>query len=261
MIRRALSSALLYTLAFNLTFFVQELFLVVPKALTPGLHPTLFHNNHHWEGSNPLAALFQGTGALATLLSAVVCLLLLRRPGWQPGARLLLVWLAFSGVYMALPQVALGAASHQSDVGTAMDYLGFGHGARSVAVFAALLLMLLAAWPLSRAFLGFASQPARLLSAGGRTRSVFEIATLPALIAIPLIVPFRIPRETEEVVLVPVLVSAVGILCVQAAALFRSSIGAGAAAATPAPIAVPLAALAALLLLFQLVLRHGIAFG
>ncbi len=31
-----LASALLYALAFNLVFFVQELFLVLPKALTPG---------------------------------------------------------------------------------------------------------------------------------------------------------------------------------------------------------------------------------
>src|SRR5271168_1624654 len=36
------NSALLYALAFNLTFFIQELFLVLPKALTPGLRPTLF---------------------------------------------------------------------------------------------------------------------------------------------------------------------------------------------------------------------------
>src|SRR5262245_25411231 len=57
-----LRSALLYVLAFNLTFFIQELFLVLPKALTPGLHPTLFHNNHQWEGVHPLANLFQGTG-------------------------------------------------------------------------------------------------------------------------------------------------------------------------------------------------------
>jgi hypothetical protein len=61
-------SALLYTMAFNLVFFVQELFLVLPKAFTPGLRPTLFHNNHLWEGEHPLASLFQGTGALATFL-------------------------------------------------------------------------------------------------------------------------------------------------------------------------------------------------
>src|SRR5262245_10284542 len=63
--RLVLTSALACTLAFNLTFFIQELFLVVPKALTPGLSPTLFHNNHTWTGTHPLAELFQGTGALA----------------------------------------------------------------------------------------------------------------------------------------------------------------------------------------------------
>lgn len=41
--KQTISSALLYTLAFNLTFFIQELFLVLPKALTAGVRPTLFH--------------------------------------------------------------------------------------------------------------------------------------------------------------------------------------------------------------------------
>jgi hypothetical protein len=59
-----LGSALLYALAYNLTFFVQELFLVLPKAFVPGVRPTLFHNNHTWQGDNPLTSLFQGTGAL-----------------------------------------------------------------------------------------------------------------------------------------------------------------------------------------------------
>jgi hypothetical protein len=63
--KQTISSALLYTLAFNLTFFIQELFLVLPKALTPGVRATLFHNSHSWEGENPLTSLFQGTGALA----------------------------------------------------------------------------------------------------------------------------------------------------------------------------------------------------
>jgi hypothetical protein len=38
----SISSMLLYILAFNLVFFIQELFLVLPKALTPGLRPTLY---------------------------------------------------------------------------------------------------------------------------------------------------------------------------------------------------------------------------
>ena len=37
--RLSLRSGLFHLLAFNLTVFVQELFLVVPKALTPGLEP------------------------------------------------------------------------------------------------------------------------------------------------------------------------------------------------------------------------------
>src|SRR5690242_20981924 len=72
-IRLSLASMLLYVLAFNLTFFIQEFFLALPKALTPGLSVTLYHNNQIWQGTSPLVALFQGTGALATCISALVC--------------------------------------------------------------------------------------------------------------------------------------------------------------------------------------------
>ena len=61
---------LLCALAFNLTFFWQELWLVIPKALA-GLHPVLFHNDHAWRGRSPVAELLQGTGALATLVSGL----------------------------------------------------------------------------------------------------------------------------------------------------------------------------------------------
>src|ERR1044071_980816 len=77
--RLTLQSAILYALAFNLVFFIQELFLVLPKALTPGLRPILYHNNHSWQGDHPFAALFQGTGALAILLVGLGFALLLRR--------------------------------------------------------------------------------------------------------------------------------------------------------------------------------------
>src|SRR5690242_11465944 len=103
-------STLLYTLAYNLTFFIQELFLVVPKALTPGLRPTLFHNNHTWEGDHPLASLFQGTGALAILASGIVCLVLLRGDRVRATTlRLFVIWMAFHGFFQALPQVVMGA--------------------------------------------------------------------------------------------------------------------------------------------------------
>ena len=56
-----LGSVLFCALAFNLTFFFQELFLVIPKALLPGVHATLYHNNHDWTGSDPRVELLQGT--------------------------------------------------------------------------------------------------------------------------------------------------------------------------------------------------------
>jgi hypothetical protein len=257
--RLTLSSALLYTLAFNLTFFIQELLLAVPKALTPGLHPTLYHNNHTWQGSSPLASLLQGTGVLATLTSALLSLLLLRRSSLSRGARLLLVWMAFSGLFMALPQVLIGTVSHGSDVGMAMDYLALGTPARVAAALAALLLMAIAAWALSGAFLGCATDAGQVSSPRARMRFIFQVATVPALIAIPLIIPFRVPREIIEVAAVPAVVSILGALSVQALAWRSGAVRAHGAAR--APITLPLAALVALLLVFQLVLRRGIAFG
>src|SRR5882757_10732819 len=98
----SVASALLFALAFNLVFFIQELFLVLPKAFTPGLRPTLFHNNHTWEGDNPLAKLFQGTGALATFITASACAVLLSR-GWgrSATARLFLIWVVYNGFFQS----------------------------------------------------------------------------------------------------------------------------------------------------------------
>lgn len=240
-------SALLYTLAFNLTFFLQELFLVVPKALTPGLRPTLFHNNHTWEGQHPLASLFQGTGALATVISGIVCLLLLRGDRIRSTtARLFLIWMAYHGFFQALPQVVMGAFIPGNDVGMAMDYFHMSAAAKWIAAFAALVAIAPIAARLARHLLGL-------------TPNLFRIATVPALAAIPLIVAFRVPREMIEVVLPPVLVTIVGLTAIHIAALRVRHVSA--TPETPAvSIAYPLVAVVALLLVFQLVLRPGISF-
>ena len=46
--RLTASSALLYAIAFNLTFFIQELFLVLPKALLPVGSHDLAHQPGDW---------------------------------------------------------------------------------------------------------------------------------------------------------------------------------------------------------------------
>jgi hypothetical protein len=258
--RLVLLSALLYTIAFNLVFFVQELFLVLPKAFTPGLQPTLFHNNHLWQGEHPLASLFQGTGALATFLLGSICLLLLRQGvGRSLNTRLFLVWIAYCGVFMALPQVVVGALSSGSDVGMAMEYFHLDTLARNIAALLAIAFIPLFAREFSRHLLGLASQPAQLAGVAARSRFVFQVATLPALLAMVLILPFRVQREWLEVVFLPLVVFLAGMLWIQAGAWrLREAVPRDMGRAFT--LAYPLAAFVALLFVFQRVLRPGIDF-
>jgi hypothetical protein len=255
-----IASTLLYTFAFNFIFFIQELFLVLPKAFTPGLRPTLFHNNHHWDGEHPLARLFQGTGALATLVTAAICALLLRGDLVRSTtARLLLIWTVYCGAFMALPQVVVGALSSDSDVGMAMDYFALGTTAKAIAAFIALASIATVAVALTRPMLELADEPTRIATARARTRFVAQIATLPALLATALIVPFRVPRELVEVVVLPIVVSVIGIAWIQAGA-WRVADANARGESRDVSLVWPLVAVVALLLVFQLVLRPGIAF-
>lgn len=258
--RLVVLSALLCTVTFNLVFFVQELFLVLPKAFTPGLQPTLFHNNHLWQGEHPLASLFQGTGVLATFLLGSICLLLLRQGmGRSLASRLSLIWIGYCGVFMALPQVVVGALSSGSDVGMAMEYFKLGANAKAIAALLALAIIPFFAREFSRHLLGLASQPAQLANAGARSRFVFQVATLPALLAIVLILPFRVPREWLEVVFLPLVVFMAGMPWIQSGAWRLRDVVPNALSRTFS-LAYPLAAAVALLLVFQLVLRPGIRF-
>ncbi|TFW27927.1 hypothetical protein [Duganella callida] len=258
--RLIVASALLYALAFDLTFFLQELFLVLPKALTPGLRPTLFHNNHTWQGQSPLTGLFQGTGALATLSSGILCAVLLwRGVGRSVTIRLFWFWMAYSGIFMALPQVVIGALVAQNDVGMAMAYFGMGTAGKTAAALVALAAIPLTAATLANLLPGHAPEGKHIADARERQHFVFRSATLPALLALPLIVLFRIPREWIEVLLVPVLVTMIGLLWMQAGAWRVGHRAAGDRAGAVAVVP-PLIAVLALLLIFQLLLRPGIRF-
>src|ERR1700722_15552427 len=165
--RLTITSALIYALAFNLIFFIQELFLVLPKALTPGLRPILFHNNHTWIGQNALAHLFQGTGALAIFLIAIACALLLRHfSARSSSVRLFLIWMAYNGFLQSLPQVVIGSIEPENDVGMAMDYLHLGAPAKTVAALLALTAIPAVALWLRRPLLGVAGDS--VLIANGR---------------------------------------------------------------------------------------------
>ena len=248
-------SALAYVLAFNLTFFIQELFLVLPKALVPGLEPTLFHNNHDWTGEAQIAELFQGTGALAILLSGLLfCWVVGRqeRPGLFP------LWMAFNGLFQALPQFIVGAIVPQNDMGRAYDYLGIGAAGETLLALAALAAMPVAGLWLGRRFLASAWEGAPVASPRTRFGYLLRMAGLAALAALPLVILYRIPREAIEVLSAPVLVPLFGYGWMQLAAFRSGEIkGIGGPPTRLAPLA--FAALA-LLAFFQLILRPGISF-
>lgn len=229
--RRLIGSALLCALAFNLTFFWQELWLVIPKALTPGLHPILYHNNHEWTGDSPIVELLQGTGAIATLVSGLVFLGL--------RGRMFFFWMAFEGLFQSLSKLALGTLLPGNDVGRALAYLQIDQNGK---------------WAL------LALAVAMMVSVGGalaRIRPPLPETILAGLMAIPVIVPFRLPRNMIEVLLIPVIVQACGLIFLSLGALLvrRRETALG-----PPKLQGPALALLLLLAVFQLILRPGIPF-
>lgn len=258
--RATAASTLVYVLAFNLVFITQELFLVIPKALTPGLHPVLYHNNHDWTGANPVARLFQGTGALAILIIGLAAMLwVTQRPPRAALARLVLVWTAFCGLFQSLPQLVAGAVLPGNDVGMAMDYLGLTLPQIWLAAGLAVVAMTAGGLALTRSVLELGSAPAGPAVGGMRGWRVFQLATLPALLGVLLILPFRAPGPLDQVAVVPVAATVLGLAWVQAGA-WRS--------AEPRPLpplrrprlGVLVGAMFVVLIFFQLVLRRGIAF-
>lgn len=252
-------SALSYALAFNLVFFLQELALAGSKALVPGLHATLYHNNHGWTGDAPIAALLQGTGALAILIAGLACMAVLAfAPPRRGAARLLLFWLAFHGLFLALPQMVVGAVHPANDIGMAMAWLGFGAGAKAAFALLALAAMVMAGVWLTGPLLAFAPGPGALDTPARRTGFVWRIATLPALAGTLLILPFRLPGPAVEVAIVPAVVAIAGLGWMQAGA-WRFYGVEPRPAAGPDSVRQPLFWLILLLIVFQLVLRPGIA--
>jgi hypothetical protein len=233
---------------------------VLPKALTPGLRPILFHNNHRWEGQNPLASLFQGTGALSIFVSAFFCVLLLKlRPPRSASLRLFVIWMAYNGFLQSLPQVVIGSIEPENDVGMAMDYLHLGAAAKTAAAVVALITIPVAALSLRAPLFSLAENPTTIGSVRARASFMFRVATVPALAAILLIIPFRVPRNWVEVVAVPVVVTVIGVAWIQAGAWAVSKVKPSVRLSSKS-VVYALSALLILLLVFQLILRPGVRF-
>ncbi|MGH8082741.1 MAG: hypothetical protein ACREP7_19345 [Lysobacter sp.] len=256
----SLNSGLLYAFSFSLIFFIQEFFLVLPKALTPGLKPTLFHNNHHWDGDNPLARLFQGTGALAILLTAIAFTLWFKlRPPRSATLRLFVLWTAFHGYFQSLPQVVVGSVLPQNDVGMAFEYLQLSGATKLGLAMIALPAIVFLATRFARPLLELATHAGEVVTPQRRSGFMLRTATLPALLALPVIVAMRVPGSLDQVAIVPVAEFVIGVFWLQAYAWFAKPRSVG--QADPAASAWgALSLVIAQLLIFQFALRPGIAF-
>lgn len=251
-------SLLTYVLAFNITFFIQELFLVVPKAFVPGLKPILYHNNHDWLGHSPLAELFQGTGALSILISGLIFAALAQHSERRSSStRLFFVWMAYNGLFQSLPQWAFAAVTPGNDTSRALDYFHLPFAAQLAIGLVAAAAMIAAGFFMTRRFLELGEQE---WIGSGRARALFalRIAVIPAILAIPILITFRVPREWEEVVIPTIAVPLGGLIWVQALS-WRTTV-------TPRPVTAlrdllwPAVLVLVLLAIFQLVLRPGIRF-
>jgi len=253
--RPVVHSTLAYVLAFNITFFIQELFLVLPKAMVPGLEPTLYHNNHNWTGDAAIAELFQGTGGLAILVSGLIFARIASR---QARPSLFVLWMAFNGLFQSLPQFVVGAIIPGNDMGRAYDYLALGTAGEAALALAALAAIAVAGLWLGRRFLATAWESNQVRSAHSRFAYLTRIAGLATLAGFPLVILFRVPREPMEVLFSPILVPLFGYGWMQLAAFRRPS--ESAEGTRPDRLRAWLIATVVLLAIFQLILRPGIPF-
>jgi hypothetical protein len=141
----------------------------------------------------------------------------------------------------------------------AMDYLRLGASAKAAAALVALIKIPVPVLWMRRPLLCLAENPADIASIRTRTTFMFRVATVPALAAILLIIPFRVPRQFTEVVMVPVIVTVIGMVWLQAGAWATTGIKAG-GRFSGEPNSYAIGGLVMLLLIFQFLLRPGIRF-
>lgn len=252
-----INSAVLYALAFNIIFFIQELFLALGKRWL-GLKATLYHNNHNWEGSHPMESLAQGYGAAAIFITGLICLFLAnktkRSTHW---IHLFLLWLAFQGLAQSIPQFITAKAAPDTDTGQAFTYLGIGEGLGVFIGIAGIIVMLYIGMLYSKYLLRLSPSIEMVNTASGRFGYLFRIALLAALVGIILIVPFRIMPWNRA--LAPLIVTLISIPIVFAHAWKAKVSETINSDVNKKILIVPIVLLLILLLVFQLILAPGVA--
>ncbi|RPG31345.1 MAG: hypothetical protein CBB72_012455 [Muricauda sp. TMED12] len=189
-----INSAVLYALAFNIIYFLQELFLVLGKKAL-GLKAFLYHNDHNWSGEHPKMLLMQGLGALGIFLIGLICLYVQRYISDAKGIwKLFLLWMAFQGLVQSIPQVMISALDPGTDVGEALvGYLKLDQSLLTVfGVVCAMTIALICIY-FSRLFLAFGANTIDYGNTLAKLKYIRFIAVGAALLGSILVVPFKVP--------------------------------------------------------------------
>lgn len=187
-----INSAMLYALAFNLIFFIQELFLTLGKRWL-GLKAVLYHNNHNWFGEHPKERLAQGYGALAIFIAAIVFLIIARAmKNSKHWMQLFFLWLSFQGFAQSLPQFITAFMAPDTDTGQAFNYLGLSQTTGLIISIISIIFMLSIGAMFSKYLLQLASSMITTESAKARFGFIFRVGVLASIIGIIIIIPYRI---------------------------------------------------------------------
>lgn len=251
-----INSAVLYALAFNIIFFIQELFLALGKRWL-GLKALLYHNNHNWEGSHPMESLAQGYGAAAIFMCGLIFLFFANRTKKSSHwIYVLLLWLAFQGLVQSIPQFITAKVAPDTDTGQAFTYLGIGEGLGLVISIAGIIAMLYTGVLFSKYLLRLSPSIDLIKTASGRFGYLFRIALLASLVGVLLIIPFRIMPWNRA--LAPVMVTLISVPMLFAHAWKLKITKPINSDVNNKIIIVPVILLLILLLIFQFILAPGI---
>ena len=254
-----INSAVLYALAFNLIFFLQELFLVLGKKAI-GLKAILYHNDHNWEGEHPMTLLMQGSGALSIFLIGLICLLIFRLINDSKSIwKLFVLWVAFHGLIQSIPQVMVAYFDSGTDVGEALvGYLQLSQLFLIIlAITSMIAIAMISIW-FSKQLLQFASKDVDLNNTKEKFKYIRFIAVGAAIMGSILVVPFRILPMSRAIT--PFIVMIFSIPWIWSAAAMSKLIIHNSNRINKKIYWSPIALLILLLIFFRLILAPGLEF-
>ncbi len=255
----AINSAVLYALAFNIIFFIQELFLALGKYWL-GLRAVLYHNNHNWFDDHPKDALAQGYGAFAIFITGILLSILFfaMKPG-RSWLRLFIFWMAYQGLIQSLPQFATAVMDRDTDTGQAFTYLGWSETTGYVLFVVCTVLTVMISLVGSKILLSMAPSGEYLQHPKQKFGYAFKIALMAGVIGLALIFPFRIPPLDRA--MAPMMLTLISVPWIFANAWRVKKVVPHGNTANDKVLMLPILLLAILLLIFQWVLRPGVEFN